>query len=223
VADDVIATAAALTETAASPDATASAEKVSDPTVEPESVADTDDVEATDEALESSVRETVIKMWLSPTRLMSVVGVLAVATLVALCAWFGFSVYHNHQADQRRALFIQVARQGVVNLTTIDFEHADSDIHRIMDSATGTFHDDFSKRSGPFVEVVKQVKSKSTGTITQAGLESESADQAQVLIAVTVKTSIDGKPQSEPRDWRMRVDVQQVGNEAKISNVEFVS
>jgi len=223
VADDVIATAAALTETAASPDATASAEKVSDPTVEPESVADTDDVEATDEALESSVRETVIKMWLSPTRLMSVVGVLAVATLVALCAWFGFSVYHNHQADQRRALFIQVARQGVVNLTTIDFEHADSDIHRIMDSATGTFHDDFSKRSGPFVEVVKQVKSKSTGTITQAGLESESADQAQVLIAVTVKTSIDGKPQSEPRDWRMRVDVQQVGSEAKISNVEFVS
>ena len=51
-------------------------------------------------------------------------------------------------------LFVQVARQGALNLTTIDCQSADADVQRILDSATGTFYDDFSKRSQPFIDVV---------------------------------------------------------------------
>ena len=42
--------------------------------------------------------------------------------------------------------------------------------------------------------VVKKAQSHSEGTITEAALESESGDQAQVLVAVTVKTSTAGAP-----------------------------
>ena len=86
----------------------------------------------------------------------------------------------------------------------------------------GQFHDDFAKRSQPFVDVVKQAKSTTVGTITEAGLESETADSAQVLVAVTVTTSNAGAPQPDPRAWRMRISVQKVGDQAKVSNVEFV-
>jgi Mce-associated membrane protein len=109
-----------------------------------------------------------------------------------------------------------------VNLTTIDWQEADADINRILDSATGTFYDDFSKRSQPFVQVVKQAQSKSVGTVTEAGLESQSGDQAQVLVAVSVKTTNLGVNEQRPRAWRMRIDVQKIGDQAKVSNVQFV-
>jgi len=53
-------------------------------------------------------------------------------------------------------------------LTTIDYNEADADVQRILNSTTGSFYDDFSKRSQPFVDVVKQARSKSEGTVTEA-------------------------------------------------------
>ena len=67
-----------------------------------------------------------------------------------------------------------------------------------------------------------KAKSTSVGTITEAGLESEAAGTAQVLVAVAVKTSNAGAPEQDPRAWRMRIFVEQVGDQAKVSNVEFV-
>jgi Mce-associated membrane protein len=158
----------------------------------------------------------------SPVRLATVLGVIMVVALTALAGWLGFRNYQAHQVQAHRALFIQVGRQGALNLTTIDWQHADTDIQRILDSATGTFYDDFSKRSKPFVDVVKKTQSKSAGTVVEAGLESQSGDEGQVLVAVTVKTSNAVAAEEEPRHWRMRISVKQVGDEAKVSNVEFV-
>jgi Mce-associated membrane protein len=159
---------------------------------------------------------------MSHVRLAMIVGLVVVVALAGLTGWLGFRTYQSHQADEQRKLFLQVGRQGALNLTTIDWQQADANVQRILDSATGTFYDDFQKRAGPFVEVVKQAQSKSVGTIAEAGLESESGDGAQVLVAVTVKTSNAGAPEQAPRAWRMRISVQKVGDEAKVSNVEFV-
>jgi Mce-associated membrane protein len=155
-------------------------------------------------------------------RLAAAIGLVAVVTLAAMVGFLGFRDYQSHQAQEQRELFVQVGRQGALNLTTIDWQHADTDVQRALDSATGAFYDDFSKRQRPFIEVVKKAQSKSTGTITEAGLESESGDQAQVLVAVTVKTSNLGAAEQEPRIWRMRISVQKVDGEPKVSNVAFV-
>jgi Mce-associated membrane protein len=155
-------------------------------------------------------------------RLALVLGLVIVTALGGLVGWLGFRANESHQREQQRAMFLAAARQGALNLTTISYTEVDADIKRILDSATGTFHDDFQKRSQPFVEVVKQAKSKSQGTITEAGLESMQGDNAHALVAVTVVTSNAGAAQQEPRSWRMRIDVQKVGDTAKVSNVEFV-
>ena len=163
------------------------------------------------------------KTAMSHVRLATILGLVAVVALAGLCGWLGFRTYQSHKAAEERSLFLQVGRQAALNLTTIDFEHADEDVQRVLDSSTGTFYDDFNARAQPFKEVVKQAKSKSVGTIAEAGIESETADGADVLVAVTVRTSNAGAAEQEPRAWRMRITVQRVGDEAKVANVRFVS
>jgi Mce-associated membrane protein len=159
---------------------------------------------------------------LPPIRLaITVIAIMAVA-LGALGGWLGFRAYQSHEARQQRGVFLQVARQGAVNLTTIDWQHADADIQRILNGATGAFRDDFTKRAEPFVDVVKQAKSTSRGNVTEAGLESVAADRAQALVTVSVSTTTPETTTPQTRAWRMRIDLQQVGNEVKVSNVQFV-
>jgi Mce-associated membrane protein len=159
---------------------------------------------------------------LTPTRLGAIFGIATVVALTALAGWFGHRAYDAHRAQQQRELFLKVGRQGAVNLTTIDWQHADADAQRILNASTGRFYDDFAARSKSFVDVVKQAKSTSVGTVTEAGVESESADQAQLLVAVTVQETNAGAAQQQPHGWRMRVTVQKVGNDVKVANVGFV-
>jgi Mce-associated membrane protein len=150
-------------------------------------------------------------------------GSAIVVSLSVLVGWLGFRAYQAHQEQALQSQLLQAARQGALNLTTIDWQHAEGDMQRILDGATGQFRDEFASRSQPFIEAVKQAKSTSVGTITEAGLESEEGGHARVLVAVAVKTSTAGAPEQDPRAWRMRITVQKDGDQAKVSNVEFVA
>lgn len=159
---------------------------------------------------------------LSPVRQAVIIGLAFVVALSGLCGWLGIRAYQSAQAAQWRAMLVQVARQGAVNLTTIDYAHADDDVKRILDSASGQFYDEFLKRSGPFIDLVKKAESKTVGTITESGVESISDDEGQVIVAVSVITTNKGAPDERPRFWRMRLTVSKNGDDAKVSKVDFV-
>jgi Mce-associated membrane protein len=238
MADDAAAPEGELTKSTAEP--TPKSEQEASSAVEPESGAveltdaedpqpaapPADDVDAgdevDDEAEDYDEAAVTPRTPMSHVKLALIAGIALVVALAGLTGWLGFRTWESNKADAERNLFLQVGRQGALNLTTIDWEHADADVQRILDSATGTFYDDFQQRAQPFVEVVKQAKSKSVGTIAEAGLESEGDNEAQVLVAVTVRTSNAGAPEQEPRAWRMRISVEKIGDEAKVANVEFV-
>jgi Mce-associated membrane protein len=159
---------------------------------------------------------------MSAERRATLFGLTVVVALAALTGWWGFRLHQSQQVQAQRSQYLQVARQGALNLTTIDWQHADADVRRILDGATGEFYDDFAKRSQPFIEVLQQAKAITVGRITGAGLESETADGAQVLVAVAVQTSNAGEADPVPRAWRMRISVHKVGDQVKVSNVGFV-
>jgi Mce-associated membrane protein len=173
------------------------------------------------DAEERESPEPPIRRRLSDTGWALVAGAVVVAMLVGLSGWFGYRGYQKHEAQTQRELFVQTARQGALNLTTINYTDVEADVQRVLDSATGAFRDDFAKRAQPFIEVVKAARSQSEGTITEAGLESERGESAQVLVAVAVKSRTAVGEQA-PREWRMRIQVQAVGDGAKVSNVVFV-
>jgi Mce-associated membrane protein len=149
-------------------------------------------------------------------------GAIILIALGGLFAWLGYRTIETRQGEHQRDLFLQVGRQAALDLTTISAANADTDVARILDSSTGTFHDDWAQRAPSFVEVVKKAQSKSEGSVTAAGLESLESDRARVLVAVAVKTSTVDAPEQKPRAWRMRIDVQKVGDDTKVANVEFV-
>jgi Mce-associated membrane protein len=182
--------------------------------VEPQSV--------TAAVFDTGGRVQVFRRGASGFRLALAVGLTAVLVIDGLGGWLGYGAYRLHGEDQLRQQFLAVGKQEALNLTTIDYTEADEDVQRVLDSSSGEFHDDFSKRAPAFIDVVKQAQSKTQGTVTDAGIESVERDQAQMLVAVTVKTSTVGAQEEQSRPWRMRIAVQKVGDGAKVTNVEFV-
>ncbi|WP_156752876.1 Mce protein [Mycobacterium sp. 1245801.1] len=166
-------------------------------------------------------RERLQRRRLSRVGTALVASAVIVAALAGLSGWLGYRAYQKHEAQARQNLYVATARQGAVNLTTINYTQVDADVQRILDLATGAFRDDFEQRAKPFEEVVKAAQSKSEGTVTDAGLESQRGDSAQVLVAVAVKSRTAGGEEA-PREWRMRIEVRSVGDDAKVSNVVFV-
>jgi Mce-associated membrane protein len=147
---------------------------------------------------------------------------VAIVVLAALVGWHGYRTLGPHHTEQQRDLFLRVARQGAVDLSTISYTEVDADVHRLLDSSTGTFHDDFQQRSQPYVDLVKHDQSKTEGTITEAALQSLTTDSAQVLLSLAVKTTTAAAPEPQVKHFRLRVDVQQVGAAVKVSNVQFI-
>ncbi|BBX45992.1 hypothetical protein GCM10009641_62780 [Mycobacterium cookii] len=153
-------------------------------------------------------------------RIALVIGLVAGVVLAGLVGWLGFRTYEAEHREAHRNLFVQTAQDVAVNLSTVDYEHADADAQRIADSATGGFADSFARRRQAYVDSANRSRSRLLGTVTDAGLESQTGDQGRVLVAVTVKSA---DPAHEPRFLRMRVTVQKVGDVAKVSDVAFVS
>lgn len=181
-----------------------------------------DAADTTETTTAHEISSATIRQRVQPSRRAIATVVAATIALSTLAGWLTLSAYHSHQDQRQRQLFLQTGKQAALNLTSIDWQQADTDVQRIVASATGTFYDDFSKRAQPFIDVVKQAKSKSVGTVTEAGIESETPDEAQVLVAVSVKTTNSGSPDQSSRAWRMRIVVRKIGNDAKVANVEFV-
>ncbi|MBB5160681.1 Mce protein [Mycobacterium sp. AZCC_0083] len=159
----------------------------------------------------------------TPLVLAFVAGMVSVVALGALTGWLGYRAHRSQQVKAERELYLRIADGAAVDITSIDYRHADADIKRILDSATGQLHDEFAKGAKPFVDIVTKEKSSSQGTVMAAGLESVAPGEAQAIVAVSVTTSVADKPAGPPRSWRMRLTVQKSGDDFKISSVRFVT
>ena len=155
------------------------------------------------------------------------VAVVAVASLLlcALLAASGFMLWQGHQASERQAQeaeFAAAARQGVVNLMSLDFNNGDADIKRLIDSTTGQFRDDFEKSKNDFLMVMKDSKVVTKAEVKATAVENMTKDSADVLVAASSQISNSASAQQPPRGWRLYVSVQRDDGQLKMSKVEFV-
>ncbi len=156
----------------------------------------------------------------------------ATATVAALLLVIGFAaasaymVQQHRDATQRQkreAAFVAGAKQGVVNMISLDFTKAKADVQRVINSSTGQFRDEFQQRANAFISVVEQSKAITEGTVNAAAVESVSDNSAAVLVAATsrVTNSPPGKDEP-PKIWRLRVTVADDGGTYKMAKVEYV-
>jgi Mce-associated membrane protein len=184
--------------------------------------------EAEDETLETAEPESVGRLTKWRRRLPSLSATSKVAAIILICAFAGASGYmvwqdrDAAQRAQRAANFVAGARQGVVNLTSLDFNKAKEDVQRVIDSSTGEFRDDFQQRAKDFATVVEQSKVVTQGTVNAAAMESIDEHSALVLVSATSRITNSAGAKDEPRAWRLRITVTEDGGQYKMSKVEFV-
>jgi Mce-associated membrane protein len=158
----------------------------------------------------------------SAQRRALIAGLIGVLVSAGLVGWLGVRAAQAHDADVQRDAFVSAARRTAVDLTTIDYQHARTDVQRVLDSATGDFYRSFSDRSQLLIDAVTDERSQSVSAVTEAGVETQSHDAAQVLVALSVASTHLGGLEMRPHELRMRLTVQQVADGAKVSGVEYV-
>jgi Mce-associated membrane protein len=237
--DEADSAASAPTEVAAipeiEPDDTEVADEPEDVETE-ESAVDEESADEADEAAEPDEDEESVEderpvrlpsRRLSLPRWSTIAAVVAVVvTLAALSASVYMVLGHRHATEQRQraAEFAAAAKQGVVTLTSLDFNDAKSGVQHIVEDATGSFKDDFLKMSGDFVKVVEQSKVVSRGTVqaTAVDLDTMTQDSAVVLVACTSEVTNAAGAKQDPRTYRLIVTMTREGGQLKMSKVEFV-
>jgi Mce-associated membrane protein len=148
------------------------------------------------------------------------------AAAVLLAGVCGALLWHHHSVDAEQSAregFVRAARDGATNMTTISYEHPEQDVRRVLDGATGQFHDDFEQSAESYVSVVKQAQVSAVAERVDAGIESQSGDAATVLVQVTSKVTNRSGTEPQPRVSRLRVTVERADGEYKVSKMEFVA
>jgi Mce-associated membrane protein len=150
---------------------------------------------------------------------------VAVIVLIALLTLSGLMIWSHHQATERAQLadrFSTGARQGVVNLMSLNFNNGQADLQRVLDSTTGSFHDDFQKSQKDFLTVMQDSKVVTSTAVNSTAIESMNDDSAVVLITATSQVANNASQQPSPRSWRLSVTVNKENDQIKMSKVEFV-
>lgn len=156
--------------------------------------------------------------------LVTVNAALAVtaAVLVVLGVVLGLGARADHADAQRREEIVAVARQVVVNVTTLSHETVDQDVANMLSDTTGDFRRQFEDGSSTFADVVREGQVESSGEVRLAGVEQVSEQEGTVLLAVHSTVRNSAAPDGEQRHYRLAVTMQHQEGRWLASNVEFV-
>ena len=168
------------------------------------------------------------RRWRRRPRLATLAASLAVIIIIASLAASADIVLQHRNAShqhQRAAEFAAAAREGVVTLTSLDFNDAKAGVQRIIGNSTGSFRDDFAKMGGDFTKVVEQSKVIERGTVQAVAVDFDSLkdDSAVVLVASTSEVTNAAGAKQDPRNFKLIVTLTRDGDQLKMSKIEFVS
>jgi Mce-associated membrane protein len=131
--------------------------------------------------------------------LVAAVLVLAVAAAVT----FGVLLQQRAATDRAGAQALATAKAYAVTVTSYDYQNLDRNFADVLDGATGEFKDQYSGASQTLRQLIANAKATAKGTVLGAGIQSESADQVEVV--VFVDQSISNAATAQPRIDRNRV------------------
>lgn len=117
------------------------------------------------------------------SRAVSVLVVLAVAAVLAatVCVVFWTRAADDYTDDD----YERAATARVSVLLSPDHRRPDQ-VRRILDGATGEFHDQFAQSADAYTKFVDTQGTVGQGTVDGVGVSARSGDKATVLVAATV-------------------------------------
>jgi len=180
-------------------------------------VATTDDVEEVAPVAKRRLRRPGLK------EVAAGLVILMIAGLLSVTGWMLWE--HRKVADERHhtAEYAAAARQGVVNLMSMDYTQAKESVQRIIDDSIGKFKNNFQDTSQDLIKALQDSKMVTKVTVNDTAVEAMDDETATVLVAATSHREGPSAPKEDqqPRVWRMVVTLQRDGGQIKLSDVEF--
>jgi Mce-associated membrane protein len=164
----------------------------------------------------------------APSRRLRVPGApvlaLAVATVALLAGGtvLGLALRDHDRTERHRAEAVQVARQQVLNLTTLDHRRIDDQLDQLLGDSTGDFRTQFKAMFATFADTVRKGQVSATGVVAEAGVVRIDESSARVVVASSAQVTNTEATTPETRQYRMAVDLRREGDRWLVSGMEFV-
>ena len=159
------------------------------------------------------------------------IGLFVVALVLACGSVFGGVLLVQQYRDGQRAQeeqerygeVLAAARAEVEAFINIDYRDAQASIDAVAEGATGDFAEQYDSSSEGVVELLEREKSVMDGEVLWAGVTDLDADSAGVLVATTgtVQNQSTGN-EKVARYFRLKLDLEKVGDRWLTNNLEFV-
>lgn len=155
-----------------------------------------------------------------------VAATVAVLLTAALLGGAGYMLRQHQKAvadHHREAEFAAAARQGVVNLMSMDSNAAKETVQRVIDDSTGKFQANFKDSADDLIKAMQEAKVVTKVTVNDVAVKEMTDESAVVLVAATSERQDAQAPKEDkqPRVWRVIITVVRDGGQIKMSDVEF--
>lgn len=152
-----------------------------------------------------------------------------VAVVVTLVALLGFSAERTLAWQSERSMAndardaAAAAAAEVEGLIDISGSTSEDDMARLLDGATAGFRTELEAQADRLRKTLADNAVKATGEVVSTGVVKLDGNRATVIVAAVGTVANKKTEDAEPRNYRLRVDLQKTVDSWLVSGLEFVA
>ena len=154
-------------------------------------------------------------------RLRTALLLLVVLALAVGVAVLAVDVRAESRREVDREVAVEAARDAATALTSLDHADSDAGVDRVLALATGDLAQQFGDSRDRLRTLLGSRRSRSEGTVLEAGLASFTGEEAEVLLAVDASVTDADTAQPRVQRYRMAITVRRVGDGWRAERVLF--
>jgi Mce-associated membrane protein len=167
----------------------------------------------------TSRRRWLHRLGRKPVRVAAIVVISVSLAASGYMVWEHLTLAHERQ---HAAEFAAAARQGVETMMSIDPDHANANVQRLIDNTTGLLKSQLQASATYMVKHAQDAKITTKATVEDVAVESMTDNSAVVLVIAKSDTTNADKSKRPPVFWRLSVDIERDGGQPKMSKLDFV-
>ena len=149
--------------------------------------------------------------------------VLVVVALLVVAGQRGLSWQDERQRATDEKDAAAAATAEVEGLIQVSGATSEQDLDKLLDGATAEFRTELEAQADRLRKALSKNKVTATGEVISTGLVKLEDGRATVIVAAAGTVENDQTAKAEPRNYRLRVDLQQDDDRWLVSGLEFVA
>lgn len=159
----------------------------------------------------------------SRTSIRAVAVTLVVVALVGLTVERGLAWQKRREQAAAAHVASEAASSQVEKLITVSGSTAQDSIESLLDGATGDFRAEFEAQADRLRRALADSDVSTTGEVVSTAVVRATDNRATVIVAATGTVQNNQTENSQPRNYRLSVDLEKVGDRWLVSGLEFVA